>query len=277
MQGPRGTFSTSDSRPWRRPAPALRSRRGCPTQATTAVDQSRPEPGLYRGHYGRGRSAGSADFMSAVSDGSRRTWPRASPAVSRPASRGCRSRTPLVIHPQPLVRSADRGRARPCRAAGDRSVRRGRAAGRQERSDYHVGHRGSLPRERPAPAGVRRSRRRRASRRRRTDACRDRGAGRGGRAKATQPSCGRDIWRRRGWRRSRRSACDASASAVRWHWRRGRGFVRAAQALRSEGSFAGLGEPGAVPPRSTAVFAADRCDVSQLSARSVIAVHAWQH
>ena len=30
-------FSTSDSRPWRRRAPALRSRRGFPTQATSAV------------------------------------------------------------------------------------------------------------------------------------------------------------------------------------------------------------------------------------------------
>jgi hypothetical protein len=34
MWAPRDTFSTWDSRPWRRPAPALRSRMGCPTQAT---------------------------------------------------------------------------------------------------------------------------------------------------------------------------------------------------------------------------------------------------
>ena len=52
------------------------------------------------------------------------------------------------------------------------------------------------------------------------NACRDRGARRGGCAKAAQPSRGSGHWPECRTT-SRRSACDASASAARWHWRRG--------------------------------------------------------
>ena len=185
---------------------------------------------------------------------SRRTWPRASRAASRRASRDCRSRTPLVIRPSPLYDlpiAVERVRA--ARQAIDQSGEDVLLTARAE--CYHVGHPDPLPRERPPPAGVRRSRCRRALRAGSADAAEIEAL-----VAAVAPSRSTFSWFGTSacvWTRSRRSACDASASAARWHWRRGPASSRAAQTLKSEGSFAGLAS--LVPyPEINGLFAAPR-------------------
>ena len=127
-------------------------------------------------------------------------------------------------------------RVRAARQAIDR-IRRGRAADRKSRV-LPRGPSGSLPRERPAPAGVRRSRRRRALRAGSTDARRDQGARRGGRAKPLNLLVVRDIGlsvEEIAALGVRRISVGGALALAAWT-----GFMRAAQTLKSEGSFAGL-------------------------------------
>ena len=213
------TFSTWDSRPWRRPAPALRSRRGCPTQATTTSCARDRNLAYIASITAAVDLPVSADFMSGYG-----TEPEdVAESVTRCVATGVAG---LSIEDatgdpaSPLLRSADRGRARPRRATGDRSIRRGRAADRKSRV---------LPR---GPSQIPS-----ANQSRRLQACVAAGADvlfAPGPQNAAQRSRRSSRRLRRGrstfsWfgtlacvsKRSRRSACDASASAARWRWRRG--------------------------------------------------------
>ena len=102
---------------------------------------------------------------------------------------------------------------------GDRSIGLRRAADRESRVLPRRPSR-SLPRIRPPSAGVRGGGRGCALRPGSAESRRNQSARRGGCPEAAQPAR-----RPRHWpecrRRSRRSACDASASVERWHWRRG--------------------------------------------------------
>ena len=132
----------------------------------------------------------------------------------RPVDRGRHRR--FVVAP---LRPADRDRACSCRATGDRSIGLRRAADRESRVLPRRPSR-SPSRISSTSGGVRGGGSGRALRPGSAESRRHQGARRGGCPEAAQPPRGPGHWPERR-ARSRHSACDASASAVRWHWRRG--------------------------------------------------------
>ena len=207
-----------DSRPSRRPAPALRSRRGCPTQAM-GLSSDRDRSLAYIASITAAVDLPvSADFMSGYGlepeDVAESVAQCVATGVAGLSIEDATGDPTSPLYKLPIAVE----RVRAAREAIDRSGEDVLLTARAE--CFTSDHPNPSTNQCPTSAGVRR----------------------GGRGRALRPGSAERLQRSRRssrrlrrsrstfswfgtlacvWRRSRRSACDASASAARWHWRRG--------------------------------------------------------